>query len=189
MEGSKPNPLKEGDTVAFQLKSFEGNLQAHYIAAAAEQRGAEGRDQKNRQPRSTKIFDWAYLGYLTHVLSELQGLALPERWGFKDTPANPERPFPILYSYVVYTFGRLVLEKKVMVNETGGFAAFNTGLVDARCETIYALFVPNEDPRAQSQLNAFLCRWRRLGRAEPCSAFQLIAPQVWQEPHRLIVDA
>src|SRR5207244_8218706 len=33
--------------------------------------------------------------------------------------------------------------------------AFNTGLVDPRYESIYALFAPNEDPRAHWQLAGF----------------------------------
>ena len=97
------------------------------------------------------------MGYLPNSLAELAGLVLPgERWEFQDRPRNPERPFPILHKYLLHTFSRLVYEgNKVLVNDAASFAAFNTGLVDARYETIYALFVPNSDTRAPWQLTGF----------------------------------
>ena len=47
------------------------------------------------------------------------------------------------------------MEKKVMVNERARVAAINTGLVDPRYEAIYALLVPNDDPRAPWQFANF----------------------------------
>ncbi|MBZ5569740.1 MAG: DUF3825 domain-containing protein [Acidobacteriia bacterium] len=90
-----------------------------------------------------------------NILAELNGFALNERWEFKNAPRNPDHPLPILHSYIFHTFQRLVLESKILVNEEAGFAAFNTGLVDPRYEIIYALFSPNDDPRAPWQLTAF----------------------------------
>jgi hypothetical protein len=81
--------------------------------------------------------------------------ALDERWDFKNTPHDPEHPFPILYGYLMHTFGRLVLEEKIEVNDQGTFAAFNTGLVDRRFESIYALLVPSNDQRTRWQLMGF----------------------------------
>jgi len=106
-------------------------------------------------PQSEWLFDWAYLGYMPRVLSDLAALALPERWEFKNTEADPDHPFPILRSYLMRTFGKLVLEKKVLVNGDASYAAFNTGLVDARYEPIYALFAPSRDDGAPWKLQGF----------------------------------
>jgi len=154
-------PLREAERVTFQLKTFGTNLQAHYLNRATDQ-AAQGDAATQRAPArpsapssSEHLFDWAYLGYMPNVLATLKGLALAERWEFKNTPENSDRPFPILHSYLVQTFGRLALEQKVLVHASASIAAFNTGLVDPRYEPIYALFVPNDDPRASWQLAGF----------------------------------
>jgi hypothetical protein len=143
--------------VSFQVKTFGSNRQAHYITRGPEATPSAGVQSRsrNRLPVSGHLFDWAYLGYLPNVLAELKGLALDERWEFKNAPRDPERPLPILYAYLLQTFRRLVLEHKVTVNEKASLGAFNTGLVDSRYETIYALFSPNDDPRAAWQLAGF----------------------------------
>jgi Domain of unknown function (DUF3825) len=151
-------PLREGESVTFQVKIFGANLQAHHLARAGDSTvvlGAETAPVRMAAPSGEHLFDWAYLGYMPNVLAALKGLALPERWGFKNTPPNSERPFPILHSYLLHTFGRLALENKVLVNAGASLAAFNTGLVDPRYEPIHALFVPNDDPRAPWQLAGF----------------------------------
>jgi hypothetical protein len=150
-------PLNEGDVVEYELKTYGDNLSASSLNRLE----TEGSPSPAAVPvplgipRSPHLFDWAYLGYLPTVLSELKGFALPEDWEFKNTPPNAERPFPILFSYLWHTFGRLAMEKKVVVNERARVAALNTGLVDPRYEAIYALFEPNDDPRAPWQLANF----------------------------------
>lgn len=152
-------PLREGERVTFVVKVFGANSQAHHIARADEP--VEGRPADQRLPASRPLpssewlFEWAYLGYVPNVLAGLKGLALDERWNFKNTPPNSDHPFPILHSYLIHTFGRLVNEGKVLVNEGASLATFNTGLVDPRYEPIHALFVPNDDPRAPWQLAGF----------------------------------
>jgi hypothetical protein len=110
---------------------------------------------RSRLPISQRVFDWAYLGYLPNTLAELKGLALYERWEFQSAPRNPDRPLPILRSYLMHTFGRLVLESKIAVNEQASLAAFNTGLVDQRYEAIYALFSPNPTGQVHWQFAGF----------------------------------
>lgn len=145
-------PLAEGEAVTFEVRVLGKNTQAAHILRAGEASSAAGRPL---YPTSGYLFDWGYLGYLPNVLSELAGLALKEQWEFKNAPSNPDRPFPILHSYLLSTYERLVLEKKIAINERAGFAAFNTGLVDERYETIYALFSPNNGPKAPWQLAGF----------------------------------
>jgi hypothetical protein len=106
-------------------------------------------------PTTDFLLGWAYLGYLPKTLSELAEMALEERWEFKNTVPDPERPLPILFSYLLHTFGRLVLEEKVPISSDASFAAFNTGLVDPRYEPIYALLQPNTDVRLPWRFSSF----------------------------------
>jgi hypothetical protein len=154
-------PLRENDPVEGDLTSFPNNdgttnwimRDLIRVGDVLPERGVRPR---LRLPSNDRLFDWAYLGYLPNVLAELAGLALKgERWEFKDTPHNAERPLPILSSYLWHTFGRLVLEKKILVDEQAGLAAFNTGLVDQRYEKIYALFSPNDNARVPWRLAGF----------------------------------
>jgi hypothetical protein len=147
-------PLRDGDKVTCEVKAFEDKLTASFITRDGDERAPEREPERSRRdlfPRSPRLFDWAYFGYWTNVLGELSGLALKERWEFKNTPTDSEHPLPILHSYLHHTFGRLALERKVLLNEKAGFAAFNTGLVDHRYEPIHALFVTQDDPRAPWQ--------------------------------------
>jgi len=140
-------PPEVGDEVSFELKHYDDGRKprAHRIARLGEEYDELMRPTRKREaPTSEHLVDWAYLGYMPRVLRELEKLALDERWEFVDSPANPERPLPILHHYLLHTFGRLFLEQKVVVTEDCQMAAFNTGLVDARYESIYALFSPNE---------------------------------------------
>jgi hypothetical protein len=153
-------PLQEGDKVTFQAKTFGSAGQAHYLerdgAAAAVVARSVPTKPLTRAPMSDRLFEWAYFGYLPNVLNALKGLALQEDWEFKEAPQNAARPFPILYSYLIHTFGKLALEGKVLVNEEASVAAFNTGLVDPRYEPIHAFFAAQDDPRAPWQLDG-LC--------------------------------
>ena len=141
--------LQQGERVTFELVVYGDKQQAHEL------RRVQELPTRDRSVLVQYLFDWAYVGYVPNCLSELQGLALPgERWEFRNTPPDPARPSPILYSYLVQTFARLVLETKVRLTADHSFAAFNTGLVDRRYEPIHALFVPN-DGRAPWQLAGF----------------------------------
>lgn len=143
-------PLRVDDIVTFELIMASGNAQARGL----QRTGDTDARPLDRASVSNRLVDWAYLGYVPNTLSELAGIALPERWDFKNQSQDPDKPKPILYSYLTHTFGRLVLEKKVLINRDQTLAAFNTGLVDRRYEPIHALFVPN-DKRVPWQLTGF----------------------------------
>jgi hypothetical protein len=102
-------PLVEGEAIAFDVKIFGSNKQAHRITRYPEPTtGSSSRaHSRSRLPTSGHLFDWAYLGYLPNVLAELKGLALHERWEFKNAPRNPERPLPILFGYPSTPFSGL----------------------------------------------------------------------------------
>ncbi len=85
---------------------------------------------------------FAFLGSWQSFLKELSDMALPERWDFSDSAQND---MGILRRYIQYTFYRLTLEDKVLINEDETFAAFNTGLVTVHYDDIYACFEPNPE--------------------------------------------
>lgn len=148
--------LQEGNDVVFSVRQYDSGPQAHYLSLAGETRESQAPARRpDGKPANERLLDWAYLGYLPNMLAELKGLALPEDWEFKNTAPNTERPAPILYSYLFQTYGKLVLEDKVLVNLSAGIAAFNTGLVDSRYEPIYAVLASQDDPRRQWQLSGF----------------------------------
>jgi len=131
--------VNEGEAVAFNLKAFGDDLTARSVARIT--------TMETRAPVSDVLFDWAYLGHLPDVLTSLKVKALDEDWWFKEGPRDPARPFPILFSYLMNTFGRLGLEGKVITNDAVSLAALNTGLVDYRYEPIYALFGRHKGPQ------------------------------------------
>ena len=151
-------PLRRGDSVTFELKSFGDRLQAHNLTRLGQEADAAvlaTSPAARGTPATERLLEWAYMGYVPRSLADLARLALHERWEFKNAPRDPDRPQPILYSYILQTFGRLVLEEKVLVNRDASFAAFNTGLVDPRYEAIYALFIPSTQGRSPWRFSSF----------------------------------
>src|SRR3954469_4805336 len=70
-----------------------------------------------------------------------EDLAHKEDWDYKHTQSA--KPYPVLRSYIYYTFGRLESEGKIAhAPGTNGkqIACFNTGLASERQEPIFALF-------------------------------------------------
>jgi hypothetical protein len=87
------------------------------------------------------------------VLEALQDLAEDEEWA----GAVPTiRPLPILDSFLRYTYQRLVMEDKIAVTHDGEYAAFNTGLLTAHAEDVFALFRRNQNEGVQPWVFA---RW------------------------------
>ena len=88
------------------------------------------------------LADWAVVA--SERFDELAKLALPEKWRFGDAkPASGEPRFPILESYIKYTFRQLAFERKVEIAPTEDVAAFNTGLFDRKFDPIFAFFRKN----------------------------------------------
>jgi hypothetical protein len=95
----------------------------------------------NASPKNA-LTNWAYLKHYQSTFEKLKNFALKERWHYKDV--NPDFPYPILSSYLHYTFYKLNQEKDKILY-SGKYAVFNTGLVDERYESIYALFEKNHN--------------------------------------------
>lgn len=100
---------------------------------------------------------FAYLGNETDMLRSLREMALPEIWDYQDQPSDRESP--LLYNYLHFTFARLRDEdreldadsKKIRVRDDlpEPLAIFNTGLVDHKYKSIFALFERNDPGHAE----------------------------------------
>lgn len=72
------------------------------------------------------IFQDANQGY--EFLDELQSVAQPEEWKYKDYVSTTNHP--ILKSYIEHTYNRLKIEGKILESNDGKQYLFNTGLLD-----------------------------------------------------------
>lgn len=110
--------------------------------------------------KQIKLLDWAFMGYLPKTISKLKELALDELWG-EYTDENGTTKYPILLNYLNTTFIKLWKETEDLVKKGGEgkilyskdkeYAVFNTGLVDIRYMSIYALFKKNRDPKYKQE--------------------------------------
>lgn len=116
----------------------------------------ENKKPATRKEKKSKIMEFSLFlplktGY-DNAIKELATKALPEQWYYGD---ETHASFPILKSYLNYTFDRLCTEdqdhvhdqywvKKIKVSDDGRFCVFNTGLVDQLYDPIYAWFGKNE---------------------------------------------
>lgn len=97
---------------------------------------------------------FAYLGEEEELIGLLRNVALDEHWEYRSS--RSKKPHEILYNYLHFTFARIVdedrgvnpREGKIRVRDDlkghSPLAAFNTGLVDKRYESIFALFERND---------------------------------------------
>lgn len=165
---------------------------------------------------SRALEQFAWMGSWDQLLADLAELALPERWDFDEPGApagegadggaapggrqgRPPRPrHDILKNYLCMTFFRLKVEDKVLVEKSGPFAAFNTGLVTRSYDDIYACFEPNEKERPAWRF-AGLCTagGRGLGKRlaalfnplpQPASYVQRLDDLLFDVDRPLIVD-
>ena len=72
------------------------------------------------------------------VLRDVAGKALVEQWD------DGDGSYDVLKSYLKYTFQRLALQNKVLVDDPNKFSAFNTGLVNQTYDEIFICFEPND---------------------------------------------
>lgn len=97
------------------------------------------------------LYEFALVTDINSRLQNLADMAQPENWDYRYMPSN--RPLPILFNYIHYTFARLKEENKVVI--TPNKAAFNTGLVTENQEEIHAVFTLNKNPPPQWYLRGF----------------------------------
>jgi len=80
------------------------------------------------------------------AVAELADLAIQEDWCYH----HSKDPLIILKIYLQYTYYRLLSQKKVLVDEKSGFAAFNTGLETNDFDDIYGVLMVNKDKTIDS---------------------------------------
>ncbi len=94
-----------------------------------------------------ELLGLAYLIGYQDGFPELALLAEHENWNYaKSTSKNAN---PVLTNYVEYTYRRLVEENKIALSPDGQKLCFNTGLVTANQEEIFAYFTTNRFPDKQ----------------------------------------
>lgn len=82
---------------------------------------------------------WGIIFDSNTKLSKLKEIALHEDWHYGD---NDNGTYPILENYLLFTFKRLKQEGGKILT-TNEHAVFDTGLVDKRYDSIYAIFTKN----------------------------------------------
>lgn len=107
------------------------------------------------------FFDFAYVPECDTNLAELAAEAEDEDWEYHNT--HSDRPLPILFNYIRYTYRRVSEEPKIILSDDGQHCCFNTGLVTESQEPIYASFETNRRPSAQPW---YFKGWFRRGRRE-----------------------
>ncbi len=125
-------------------------------------------------------------------LEQLAGLAEPERWQYVTLPS--ESAYPVLDSYIRYTFLRLHQQGKVAISEAEDLACFNTGLLTGDQEEIFGVFTVSDNFKPDEAENPrnkkwFLKRWARAGERIMTSFLQL--PSIatyWEDPGELIFN-
>jgi len=143
----------------------------------------------NNKQIPSKLLYWAFMGDFRKVINDLADLALKERWYYK--LQDPFNPFPILTSYLNYTFYRLSKEKNKIVF-TDHYAAFNTGLVNKLYEPIYAFFSKNrQEGRQEWFFNEFCISGVDLTGKNLASNFNPLPQRAhyFQDPSELIYDS
>lgn len=137
-----------------------------------------------------RIFDYAVVANWDERLDVLVGLAEPERWNFLAAPS--EKKFPILDSYLRYTFLRVHEQGKVP--ETEHSACFNTGLLTPGQEEIFGVFTVSDrfDPReaiGPTNKKWFLKGWARAGDWQ-LTGFRALPDlaSYWSDPEELVFN-
>lgn len=116
----------------------------------------------NHSDHPYQLFSFAHCAAIQNNLNYLATKLMAgtnESWDYANTPSP--YPFPILYSYIHYTFNKLKEEydalpfeqknRKIYISEE--CACFNTGLFTAKYEPIFAYFTKN---RAENYQKWFL---------------------------------
>lgn len=114
---------------------------------------SQSQQLKSINPKSA-LTDWAYLGHYPTMIDKLKSLALEEDW-VKETDNEGQVSYRGLSTYLHYTFYKLHSEDKIIISKSKQYAVFNTGLVDHKYDSIFALFTSNENKDKQL--------WRFLG--------------------------
>lgn len=130
------------------------------------------------------LFDFAFLRDWNEELAKLAEEAEQEDWGYHHVASTSS--FPVLSNYLKYTYKRVAEEGKITVSPDCQFACFNTGLVTAGQEPIFASFKTNRNVGQQPWV---LSGWYRKGKWE-LNAFSELPDlaHYFDDPTCLVLD-
>ena len=133
---------------------------------------------KKFNPEEPELLEWAYLygGWVETTKKLHDFIKKDENWYFGKSQ-NKDNPYPILSSYLKYTFVRLYKENKICYSMDKRYAAFNTGLVNASYESIYAIFDKNKNQQQEWHLMGFSPRETGMGKTIIGGLFDQIPPR------------
>lgn len=117
--------------------------------------------EERTAPWPEDLFGFAFIPDMPENIRKLVDLAEEEDWSYHNTES--ERPHPILYNYIRYTYRRIAEERKIALSEDGQSCCFNIGLVTPNQEALYVSFEPNRSEGAQ---HWYFKGWFRRGQRE-----------------------
>ena len=146
------------------FKDERNALPVYYVRVVGEslEKRKTSRSVQNQEQiiPSQALMNWAFMGYMPDTMRNLKEMALDENWGKiineKGEECYPKNEkgediYPILFSYLTYTFYKLLKDDKIFYSKSNEYTVFNTGLVDARYKQIYALFKGNKNPNRSAK--------------------------------------
>ena len=162
---------QDGSALSATLKrGTKPNSAPWYISFIRKERGQGIRP-------GDRLLNFAYIGDKQDFLRSLAEHAEPEQWSF----SGKENDYTILWNYIRYTFYRIEFENKIVFDEEGLFAAFDTGLLSRRFgDPLYAVFEPNQPGRKSKwKFNCFCSTFQEGTRQERNMAAKLaVKPQM-----------
>lgn len=94
--------------------------------------------------KANMLYNFAYWPtFLTDLKRLKNEMALAENWAYNKNATDDD--FPILISYIKYTFAKLWQDKQLITSYNKNYISFNTGLVNKNYQYIYAVFERNGD--------------------------------------------
>lgn len=137
-----------------------------------------------------RLSDFAKVADWINRLSSLAEMAERERWHFISVPSSNE--FPVLDSYIKYTFQRVYDQQKIAIGDS--LACFNTGLLTQGQEEVFAVFTVSETfdkakPPSPANQKWWLKMWARAG-DRILMDFPELPPlaEYWADPKDLVFD-
>jgi len=118
-------------------------------------------NEASTSPWPEDLFEFAYIPDFDGKLVDLKALAEDEDWSYHHT--SSDRPNPILFNYIRYSYRRVAEESKISLSEDGDYSCFNTGLVTPNQEAIYASF---QTHRQEGRQPWYFKAWLRRGQWE-----------------------
>lgn len=144
-----------------------------------------------------KLLQDAFLGfpmeeYFYPKLKYLVDMAEEEPWGFStfDTTGR-QRPYPILYNYLNYTYDRLKEEGKIFYSSDRKAMCFNTGLMTRYHQDIIMFFLRNTRfDETSSDKEWWFAKFSTIDDYEVMRYFREVPPlaDYFQDPTQLIYD-